>query len=140
LWTTCETASSIHSEAGEDQDTARLHLQEELASDSRGRGHGRGDQAGIHPHEGSLEQIGSIKEIQDNGKNLQEAKRGDKIAISLKSDITLGRQVVEGEPLYVSIPDNDIFLLKEKYKDKLGEDELAIIEKITAIKWKRSSF
>ena len=88
----------------------------------------------------SLEHIGSIKEIQDNGKNLQEAKRGDKIAISLKSDITLGRQVVEGEPLYVSIPDNDIFLLKEKYKDKLGEDELAIIEKITAIKWKRSSF
>jgi len=88
----------------------------------------------------NLERIGSIKEIQDNGKSLQEARRGDKIAVSLKSDITLGRQVVEGEPLYVSIPDNDIFLLKEKYNDKLEEDELAIIEKITAIKWKRASF
>lgn len=88
----------------------------------------------------SLEAIGSIKEIQDNGKNLQEAKVGEKVAVSLKSDITIGRQVVEGEPLYVSVPDNDLFLLKEKYKEKLSEDALAIIEKITAIKWKRSSF
>ncbi len=88
----------------------------------------------------NLERIGSIKEIQDSGKTLQEAKRGDKIAVSLKSDITLGRQVVEGESLYVSIPDNDLFLLKEKYSNNIGEDELAIIEKITAIKWKRTSF
>lgn len=88
----------------------------------------------------NLERIGSIKEIQDSGKTLQEAKRGDKIAVSLKSDITLGRQVVEGESLYVSIPDNDLFLLKEKYSNNIGEDELAIIEKITTIKWKRTSF
>ncbi len=88
----------------------------------------------------NLETIGSIKEIQDNGKNLQEAKFGDKVAVSLKSDITIGRQVLEGEPLYVSMPDSDLFLLKEKYKDNLSEDALAIIEKITAIKWKRSSF
>lgn len=88
----------------------------------------------------NLETIGSIKEIQDNGKNLQEAKFGDKVAVSLKSDITIGRQVLEGEPLYVSMPDSDLFLLKEKYKDNLSEGALAIIEKITAIKWKRSSF
>ncbi len=88
----------------------------------------------------NLERVGSIKEIQDSGKTLQEAKRGDKIAVSLKSDITLGRQVVEGESLYVSIPDNDLFLLKEKYSNNIGEDELAIIEKITTIKWKRTSF
>ncbi|MDD1776355.1 MAG: translation initiation factor IF-2 [Candidatus Methanomethylicus sp.] len=83
-----------------------------------------------------LTPIGSIKEIQDSGKNLQEAKRGDKVAVSLKSDITLGRQVQENESLFVALPDNDLFLLKEKYKGQLDEQSLEVIEKIMKIKWK----
>jgi translation initiation factor 5B len=84
--------------------------------------------------------IGTIKEVQDSGKNLTEAKRGDKIAVSLKSDITIGRQVQEGDSLLVSIPDNDLFLLREKYKNELDEQSFALIEKILKIKWKQSGF
>ncbi len=86
------------------------------------------------------EVLGSIMQIQDSGKNLHEAKRGDKIAISMKGDFMVGRQVQEGENLLVSIPDNDLFILREKYKDRLGEDELGIIDKIMRIKWKSSGF
>ncbi|MEN3036100.1 MAG: translation initiation factor IF-2 [Candidatus Methanosuratincola petrocarbonis] len=86
------------------------------------------------------EVLGSIMQIQDSGKNLHEAKRGDKIAISMKGDFMVGRQVQEGENLLVSIPDNDLFILREKYRDRLGEDELGIIDKIMRIKWKSSGF
>lgn len=82
-----------------------------------------------------LQPLGSIKEIQDSGKSLQEAKRGDKVAISMKGDFIVGRHVQEGQSLLVQIPDNDLLLLKEKYSEMLDESELAIIEKIIKAKW-----
>lgn len=85
------------------------------------------------------ELLGSIMQIQDSGKNLHEAKKGDKVAISMKGDFMVGRHVQEGESLLVSLPDNDLFLLKEKYKDRLSADEIAVIEKIMRIRWKSSS-
>ncbi|MDD1764793.1 MAG: translation initiation factor IF-2 [Candidatus Methanomethyliaceae archaeon] len=82
--------------------------------------------------------LGGIMQIQDGGKTISQAKKGDKIAISVKGNFTVGRQVQEGETLLVSIPDDDILLLKEKYKSELSEEELAVIEKVLRIRWKDS--
>ncbi|MCS7097608.1 MAG: translation initiation factor IF-2 [Candidatus Methanomethyliaceae archaeon] len=77
--------------------------------------------------------IGEILQIQDRGINIEMAKRGDKVAISVKGDFIVGRQVKEGEILYVAVGENDIFLLKEKFKDRLSQEELELLDKILKI-------
>jgi translation initiation factor 5B len=80
--------------------------------------------------------LGSIMQIQDAGKNLDNAKRGDKIAISIKGDITVGRQVQEGDILTVYMPDDDIFLLKGKFQSEMSEEELKVIDKVIRLRYK----
>jgi translation initiation factor 5B len=74
--------------------------------------------------------VGEIMQIQEHGNNLSEAKKGDRVAISVKGDFMVGRQVKEGEILYVYVSDNDIFLLKEKFRDRLSQEELELLDKI----------
>jgi len=84
------------------------------------------------------EVLGEIMQIQDSGKTLDLAKKGDKVAISVKGNFMVGRQVKEGETLLVSVGDNDIFLLKEKFNDKISKEELDLLDKILKIRWKDS--
>ncbi|MCX8181601.1 MAG: translation initiation factor IF-2 [Candidatus Methanomethyliaceae archaeon] len=84
------------------------------------------------------EVLGEIMQIQDSGKNLEFAKKGDKVAISVKGNFMVGRQVKEGETMLVSVSDNDIFLLKEKFSDKISKEELDILDKILKIRWRDS--
>ncbi|MCX8169566.1 MAG: intein-containing translation initiation factor IF-2, partial [Candidatus Methanomethyliaceae archaeon] len=77
--------------------------------------------------------IGEILQIQDRGINIEMAKKGDKVAISVKGDFIVGRQVKEGDILYVAVSENDIFLLKEKFKDRLSQEELELLDKILKI-------
>jgi translation initiation factor 5B len=74
--------------------------------------------------------LGTIMQIQDAGKTLEVAKKSEKIAISMKGDFTIGRQVQEGDTLLVRIPDNDIFLLKSKFAKEFTEEELALMDKV----------
>jgi translation initiation factor 5B len=74
--------------------------------------------------------LGTIMQIQDAGKTLEVAKKSEKIAISMKGDFTIGRQVQEGDTLLVRIPDNDIFLLKNKFAKEFTEEELALMDKV----------
>ncbi|MEM4406046.1 MAG: translation initiation factor IF-2 [Candidatus Methanomethylicaceae archaeon] len=83
--------------------------------------------------------LGEIMQIQESGKNLDLAKKGDKVAISVKGNFMVGRQVKEGETLLVSVSDNDIFLLKEKFNDKISKEELDLLDRILKIRWRDSS-
>lgn len=85
------------------------------------------------------EVLGEIMQIQESGKNLDVAKKGDKVAISVKGNFMVGRQVKEGETLLVSVSDNDIFLLKEKFNDKISKEELDLLDRILKIRWRDSS-
>ncbi len=84
------------------------------------------------------EVIGEIMQIQDSGKTIDLAKKGDKVAISVKGNFMVGRQVKEGESLIVSVGDNDIFLLKDKFRDRVSKEELDLLDKILKIRWKDS--
>ncbi len=70
--------------------------------------------------------IGKIKELQKEGKQIDEAKKGDKAAISIDGP-TIGRQIFEGDKLIVVLSDNDRKVLKEVY-DKLSGDEKELLE------------
>ena len=80
--------------------------------------------------------IGRIREIQDNGITLQEAKKGDKVAISI-DDITFGRQVKEDDILYTHVNDESERLLRQKFSDLLNNEERELLNVISEIKQKR---
>ena len=80
--------------------------------------------------------IGRIREIQDNGVTLQEAKKGDKVAISI-DDITFGRQVKEDDILYTHVNDESERLLRQKFSDLLNNEEKELLDVISEIKQKR---
>ncbi len=77
---------------------------------------------------------GTIKQIQSQGQNVDEAKTGDKVAISI-SGPTIGRQIKENDTLYTDIKSNDYKALRknEKY---LSQPEIATLDKIFGIKRK----
>jgi translation initiation factor 5B len=70
--------------------------------------------------------IGKIKEIQKEGNNIPEAKTGDKVAISM-DEPTIGRQIEEGDNLFVVLTNEDLITLKEVW-DRLSEDEKELIK------------
>ena len=87
---------------------------------------------GYQMMKGNGEEVGKIKEIQDNGKNLQEAKRGESVAISI-SDVTFNRQITDNDLLYTFISSEEIRALKYKYAALLSEDDKILLEKLSAI-------
>ncbi len=80
------------------------------------------------------QQIGTVKQVQSQGQNVDSAKTGDKVAVSITGP-TVGRQIKEGETVFTDIKSNDYKLLKknEKY---MTEPEKTVLERIFAIKRK----
>lgn len=75
--------------------------------------------------------VGKIKSIQSEGKSLNEAKKGDKVAISIEEAI-VGRQIEEEEILYTYLKEEEFKKYKE-YKDLLSEDEKEVLKEIANI-------
>ena len=81
---------------------------------------------------------GKIKQIQSEGKNVDEAKMGDNVAISLIG-ISVGRHVKEGDIFITDLTSEEYKTLK-KYKDLLSESEKATLEEIRNIKQAKDKF
>jgi translation initiation factor 5B len=73
-----------------------------------------------------------IKSMQKEGENIQEAKRGDQVAIALPH-LTVGRQINELDILYTDISEEE-FIRYKKLKRFLNSDEIAILKEIAEIK------
>ena len=76
--------------------------------------------------------IGTVKQIQSQGQNVDEAKTGDKVAISIVGP-TIGRQIKENDTLYTDINSNEYKTLRKNEKF-LSQPEIATLGKIFAIK------
>ncbi|KXB06193.1 translation initiation factor IF-2 [candidate division MSBL1 archaeon SCGC-AAA382F02] len=81
------------------------------------------------------ENIGTIKEIQSEQETVAQAEAGDELAFSIEGP-TVGRQIKEGDVLYVDIPSEQMSKLKE-LKEMISEDEVRVIEEIISIKQKK---
>lgn len=86
---------------------------------------------------GDGRRVGTIMQIQDKGKNIPEARKGMEVAISIEGNIMVGRQIKEGDELYVDVPEEHAITLMTQFKDQLTEDEIALLKEI--LKIKRSS-
>ncbi|MEM0173453.1 MAG: translation initiation factor IF-2 [Sulfolobaceae archaeon] len=80
--------------------------------------------------------IGEVIQIQDRKKSIDKAIKGMSVAISIKGNIMVGRQVEEGEVLYTDVPAEDLEILVNKFKDTITEDMKEVIKEIIKIKRK----
>ena len=76
-----------------------------------------------------------VKAIQNQNKSVQEAKKGDEVAISLPS-INYHRQLIEGESLYSDLSEFEFKKLKQQ-KSLLSQEEVSVLQEIADIKRKR---
>lgn len=80
-------------------------------------------------------EIAKVKDVQENQKKINEAKRGMQVAISLPG-ITFDRQIGEIKELYSDINEHQFRNFKEN-KDILTQDEIQTLQKIAQIKRKQ---
>ncbi|MEM3835793.1 translation initiation factor IF-2, partial [Pyrobaculum sp.] len=73
-------------------------------------------------------EVGKIMQIQKQGKPVNEAAVGDEVAISIQGDVMVGRQIKEGDVLYVYVPDEQAREWLFKYKQYLSDDEKKALE------------
>lgn len=83
--------------------------------------------------------VGKIVQIQERGESLPEAAQGMQVAISMREP-TLGRQVREGEILYVDVPESHIRNLIRNYGDTLSPDEVECLKEFVRVKRKTSPY
>lgn len=80
--------------------------------------------------------VGSIMQIRDRDNVLKEAVVGQKVAISIKGKIMVGRHVDEGDLLYSDIPKEHVTTWLTRYYSELREDEKSVLKEIISIKRK----
>ena len=78
--------------------------------------------------------VGRLKSIQLEQENITEAEKGKQVAISIP-DVTVGRQINEGDILLSNISEEEFRQLK-KFKKYLNADEIEILKQIAEIKRK----
>jgi translation initiation factor 5B len=78
--------------------------------------------------------IGEILQIQENKKPIEQASKGAEVAVSIKGDIMVGRQIDEGDVIYTDVPKEDLEILLTKYSDVVTDDMKEVIKEIIMIK------
>lgn len=73
-----------------------------------------------------------VKSMQKEGENIQEARKGDQVAIAIPN-MTVGRQINELDILYSDLTEDE-FVRYKKLKKFLKGDEIAILKEIAEIK------
>lgn len=78
--------------------------------------------------------VTTVKEIQKEKETVSEAKKGEQVAMSL-INVTIGRQIKEGDILYSDIPEDHYRKFKD-VKEYLNRDEKELLKEIALIKRK----
>ena len=68
------------------------------------------------------ERVGQLKAIQDEGEDVDEARTGERIAVSIDGP-TVGRQIEEGDELWVELPEKHAKILEQELTEELTGDE-----------------
>jgi translation initiation factor 5B len=79
--------------------------------------------------------VGTVHQIQESGKAIEEATAGMQIAVSIKEP-TIGRQINEGDIFYTDINSRQAKQLLERFNHRLNEKEKEILNMLVAMKRK----
>lgn len=81
--------------------------------------------------------IGRIRSIQKEGETIKTAKMGDEVAVSVPGP-TIGRQIKEGDILYMDIPGGDARWLY--HEGKITDEEKDVLSEMMSVKRKVDRF
>jgi translation initiation factor 5B len=79
--------------------------------------------------------VGTVHQIQESGKTIEQATVGMQIAVSIKEP-TIGRQINEGDIFYTDVNSRQAKQLLERFNHRLNENEKEILNMLVAIKRK----
>lgn len=79
--------------------------------------------------------VGTVHQIQDSGKAIEEATAGMQVAVSIKEP-TVGRQINEGDIFYTDVNSRQAKQLLERFNHRLNEHEKEILNMLVAMKRK----
>jgi translation initiation factor 5B len=72
------------------------------------------------------ERVGMLKTIQDEGEDVDEARTGERVAVSIDGP-TVGRQIKEGDELWVEIPEKHAKILEQELTEDITVDEREVL-------------
>jgi len=84
------------------------------------------------------EEVGEIKQIQDQGKTVSEAVATKQVAISIDKPF-VGRNIHEEEVFHVKVPESHVKALLTKFQGSLTSEELEILDEYVQIMRKKTN-
>jgi translation initiation factor 5B len=75
---------------------------------------------------GEPDRVGSLKSIQDEGEDIEEARTGERVAVSIDGP-TVGRQIAEGDVLWTEIPEKHAKILEQELAEDITADEREVL-------------
>ena len=70
-----------------------------------------------------LDRLGELSGIQEQGEDVDAARTGDRVSVAIDGP-TVGRQVEEGDELWVDVPEKHAKILEQELHDEIRADEL----------------
>ncbi|AEF96991.1 translation initiation factor IF-2 [Methanotorris igneus] len=80
--------------------------------------------------------LGIVKEIQNKGESVKEAKVGEQVSIAIDGNVVLGRHIKENDLMYVEISENEVRKLYHDYINELRGDEQEALYRYMELKQK----
>ncbi|MFD1585934.1 translation initiation factor IF-2 [Halorientalis brevis] len=72
--------------------------------------------------DGEFKRVGNLKSIQDEGEDVDELRAGERAAVSIDGP-TVGRQIEEGDELWVHLPEKHAKILEQELTEDIPADE-----------------
>ncbi|MFC7082295.1 translation initiation factor IF-2 [Halorussus caseinilyticus] len=83
--------------------------------------------------------VGQLKGIQEQGDDVDEARSGNRVSVAIDGP-TVGRQIEEGDELWMEIPEKHAKILEQELADDIPVDELEALQMYLDKQRKRDPF
>ncbi|UPW01326.1 translation initiation factor IF-2 [Halorussus gelatinilyticus] len=83
--------------------------------------------------------VGQLKGIQEQGEDVDEARSGNRVSVAIDGP-TVGRQIEEGDELWIEIPEKHAKILEQELSDDIPADELEALKMYLDKQRKRDPF
>jgi len=81
----------------------------------------------------SGKRLGQAQKIQDQGKDVPEAVVGAQVAVSIEDGV-VGRNISEGDTIYVDVPEKHLKTLMTKFPSELAESDRETVKELIQLK------
>ncbi|ELY40570.1 translation initiation factor IF-2 [Halalkalicoccus jeotgali] len=71
--------------------------------------------------------VGRVKGIQEQGEDVEEARRGKRVSVAIDGP-TVGRQIEEGDELWIEIPEKHAKILEQELTEDIPADEREVLQ------------